>query len=102
MHHADADVRLADLDISDLLIDQLLFDRLLRVRLQLTQRDVVARAHVALRLRIRRVDLGLRHEADDTAGDAGNSKKYLFHDRVSYLLGQGTPCSALVTGPTPL
>src|SRR4029434_6708440 len=102
MHHADADVRLADLDVPHLLIAQLLIDRLLRVGLKLAERDVIARAHVALGLRIGGVDLGLRDQAGDAAGDARQSKKNLFHDRLSppaewarraldYLRGQGTP-----------
>src|SRR6185503_2227943 len=111
MHHPDADVRLADLDVAHLLIEEVLGESLLRVRLQLAERDVVSRAHVAGRLRVSRVDLRLRDEPDDGEHRAGTSNQNALHDVLTvrlktdttyYFFGQGGPCTFLVTGPTPL
>src|SRR5262245_18953512 len=79
MHHADADVRLADVDVPDLLIYQLLLNRFLRVGLQLTERDVGSRAHVACRLRVGGVDLRLGDERSDGAERARNSDQDSCH-----------------------
>src|SRR5262245_57251643 len=79
MHHADADVRLADLDVAHLLIGELLGDRFLRVRLQLAQRNVGPGTHVARRLRIGGVDLRLREEAADGEQSPRESDQNAFH-----------------------
>src|SRR5215208_3172055 len=79
MHHADADVRLADLDIAYLLIQELFFEGLLCVRLQFGERDVIAGAHVARRLRIGWIDLGLCDNDHGHEGHETERKQHLLH-----------------------
>ena len=63
------------------------------------ERNVIARAHVARRLRVSRVDLGLRDESGDGEQCPADSDHKCLH---SYFRGQGGPWLAFVTDPTPL
>src|SRR5688500_18464770 len=79
MHHANADMRLADFDIARLLSRKLLRDSFLRVGLQFRHGDVVTRAHGAGRLWIGRIDLSLGD--DDCSHECRETKRrqYLSH-----------------------
>ncbi len=79
MHHADADVRLADFDIPHLLVEQAFGDGLLSVGLEFTEGDVVPGTHVACRLRIRGIDFRLRNQGSGDARGGGESDQDAFH-----------------------
>lgn len=103
MNHSDADIGLADIDIPHLLIEQLLGECLLRIGLEFADRDVGAGAHRAGRLRIGRVDpglrLGLRLDPDQQARQRRQNPNEPFHEGLPVFPACMHGLSALPSAP---